>query len=153
MLRGLWRIISGFWWLVVGILVVFKHLFFRRATTIQFPKQRMEMWPRFRGRIGMIPGDNGAKHKCTGCGQCVRICPAACIFLDTHKEEGVKGLIVDRYGIDLGLCIYCAFCVEICPFGALRTVTDYEISVYDKNELMWEMDRLLEPRRVPRFRR
>jgi formate hydrogenlyase subunit 6/NADH:ubiquinone oxidoreductase subunit I len=48
---------------------------------------------------------------CTGCGQCVQICPDEVFTLENQKARpGV--------GIFLG-CIACGHCVAVCPVGAI----------------------------------
>ena len=49
---------------------------------------------------------------CTGCGQCIKICPAGAI------APPKKAKSVPDY--DYGTCIRCYCCLEICPEGALR---------------------------------
>jgi ferredoxin len=48
---------------------------------------------------------------CTGCGQCIKICPAGAISLPKKAKS------VPEY--DYGICIRCYCCLEICPEGAL----------------------------------
>ncbi len=143
--------VKGAWWLVVGLVTTTKH-FLRPAITVQYPKERFPQWPRFRGRVAMVPDDEG-RHQCTACGQCIRICPAACITLERHKEEGVKGFVLDRYVIDMGLCIYCGLCVEACNFGTLVMIPEYEMSVYDKAELIYDIPKLLSRQLAPEFKK
>lgn len=50
------------------------------------------------------------KNKCRGCGECVRSCPAKVIRLDENKKAVV----------DLGGCIRCFCCQELCPFIAVE---------------------------------
>jgi len=145
------RVVAGVWWLLVGLVTAGKHLL-RRAITLQYPKQRFTQWPRFRGRMAMVAAEDGS-HKCTACGQCLRVCPAACIFLERHRQEGVKGFVVDRYAIDLGLCIYCGLCVEACNAGALVMIPEYEFAVYDKTELVYDVPKLLARQAEPAFRK
>ena len=142
--------IKGSYALLVGLLVVFKYTFFRKNVCLDYPIERFNMSERFRGRIGLVP-DEEKKHKCIDCGQCARICPSSCIVITSHKEEGVKGKIVDTWDLDLTLCIYCGLCVEVCPTKALHTLREYEISVYDKEELKWGIDELLRPVAEPQF--
>jgi NADH-quinone oxidoreductase chain I len=149
--RGIGRIAQGCWWLLVGLVVAGKHLL-RRAITVRYPRQRFMQWERFRGRMAMVPAEDGG-HKCTACGQCLRVCPAACITLERHKQEGVKGFVVDRYAVDLGLCIYCGLCVEACTFGALAMIPEYEFSVYDKAALVYDIPELLARQKQPAFKR
>ncbi len=149
--RAIARVVKGTWWLLVGMATTTKH-FLRRAITIQYPKERFEQWPRFRGRVAMIPREDGGPQ-CNACGQCVRICPAACITIVRHREEGVKGFILDGYVIDIGLCIYCGLCVEACTFGSLVMIPEYEMSVYDKAELIYDIPKLLSRQREPEFKK
>lgn len=46
---------------------------------------------------------------CTGCGQCMRICPAKAIHMENNKP------VIDRK-----TCIRCFCCQEFCPQGALQ---------------------------------
>jgi NADH-quinone oxidoreductase subunit I len=59
---------------------------------------------------------------------CVRECPTWCIDLQGHPEvtaaEGPGGrdrtrLVLDRFAIDAGLCMFCGICIDVCPFDAL----------------------------------
>ncbi|MBF0570196.1 MAG: 4Fe-4S binding protein, partial [Candidatus Omnitrophica bacterium] len=49
------------------------------------------------------------KDKCTGCGMCLRICPAGAI----------AGNRQDKYVIDAKKCISCGQCFEVCKFGSV----------------------------------
>lgn len=45
------------------------------------------------------------KDKCTGCGECVDVCPSECFELVDGKSEVVNG----------DACVFCESCVEACP--------------------------------------
>jgi uncharacterized Fe-S center protein len=47
-------------------------------------------------------------RKCTGCGECVKVCPANAINLKNKKSV-----------IDGSKCIGCATCIAVCPFAAI----------------------------------
>lgn len=49
------------------------------------------------------------KHKCIGCGECFRICPAKAIEMKNNLP------VIDR-----SKCIYCFCCQEFCPEGAMH---------------------------------
>lgn len=72
--------------------------------------------------IGMGLGSKGGKmamHKgfkiasnpaiCTGCGRCVKNCPAGAISLENGKAK-----------IDYQKCLGCGLCISICPLGAIE---------------------------------
>jgi len=46
--------------------------------------------------------------QCTGCGDCIRICPANAIRIENEKSI-----------IDKSLCIGCASCIGVCPTSAM----------------------------------
>ncbi len=47
--------------------------------------------------------------KCTGCGQCVDICPVEVYELNSGKCEAAQA----------EECLGCESCVEVCEFGAI----------------------------------
>lgn len=49
------------------------------------------------------------KHRCIGCGECFRICPAKAIEMKNSLP------VIDR-----SKCIYCFCCQEFCPKGAME---------------------------------
>jgi len=51
------------------------------------------------------------KNKCTGCWECVRICPRGAV---KKKEDG------ESAWIDTNLCIHCLCCHEVCRFQAVE---------------------------------
>ena len=87
---------------------------------------------------------------CTSCMLCVRECPDWCIEIDSHTEEVTEPgarrprtvAILDRFTIDWGLCMYCGICVEVCPFDALRWVSDTGYSADAAQELRHGTERL-----------
>lgn len=51
-------------------------------------------------------------EKCTGCGQCISICPTSAISLDPVRQNHVT--LTDRE------CIRCFCCSEVCPSNAIQ---------------------------------
>ena len=50
------------------------------------------------------------KEKCTGCGECVDICPAEVLEVVDGKSEATK----------IEECLGCESCVETCPEGIIQ---------------------------------
>jgi NADH-quinone oxidoreductase subunit I len=93
------------------------------------------------------------ENACTVCMICVRECPDWCIYIEGHAEqEETAGaaagrrarstLVLDRFAIDFGLCMYCGICVEACPFDALFWSPEYRYDQPDLVELTQERERL-----------
>jgi ferredoxin len=49
---------------------------------------------------------------CTGCGQCVQICPDEVLTLDRGKARAGTGIFLG--------CIACGHCMAVCPTGSVR---------------------------------
>jgi formate hydrogenlyase subunit 6/NADH:ubiquinone oxidoreductase subunit I len=56
--------------------------------------------------------------RCTGCGDCVRICPVDCLAMSGPLPWLPRP----------GDCIACALCVTLCPADALRLGDDNNVS-------------------------
>ena len=52
------------------------RMMFEKPVTFQYPEQKREVRPRFRGRHVLKRYDNGLE-KCIGCSLCAAACPAA----------------------------------------------------------------------------
>ncbi len=127
--------------LVTGLKRTF-YYFFTKPITVQYPKEKLQPFPRFRGFIRLVPKEDGSGLKCIACGMCARECPSQCIEV---KGEG-KGK--ERYpvvfNIDFSRCIYCGFCVEVCPADALEMTSFYEGAEYDLDWFKFDINKLQE---------
>lgn len=115
--------------------------FFTRPITLQYPEQKMVMYPRFRG-LHELQRDAEGKIICVACELCAAVCPAKCIRVEpTEDENHVRYPKV--YEIDLLRCIFCGFCVEACPYGAILLRENYETANYSRKDLIYNRDQLL----------
>jgi Ni,Fe-hydrogenase III small subunit/Pyruvate/2-oxoacid:ferredoxin oxidoreductase delta subunit len=64
--------------------------------------------------------------RCTGCGQCVKRCPAAAIELNNKTKD---------IGINIDQCIFCALCEEICPAKAVTITNEFELAEKNRQSL------------------
>ena len=93
------------------------------------------MFDRFRGPVTMPHNDKG-ENTCTGCGICEKACPNGSIsVLATKDISGRK--VLGKYVYRIAQCTFCGLCVEACQFDAIALARDFELSVYDRNELTW----------------
>src|SRR6476660_41688 len=117
-----------------------------RSVTEEYPDVMPELPPRSRGVIALV------EENCTVCMLCARECPDWCIYIDSHKEtipappggRERSHNVLDRFGIDFSLCMYCGICIEVCPFDALFWSPEFEYAETDIRELTHERDKLRE---------
>ncbi|MBI4686586.1 MAG: NADH-quinone oxidoreductase subunit NuoI [Nitrospirae bacterium] len=124
-----------------GLALTFRHLF-TPPITKQYPKEKREPAPGFRGLHALVRDKETGKAKCVGCGLCAAMCPSKCIYIYTSEDEDHKK-IVDRYEIDVLRCVFCAFCVEACPYGAISLSDHFAYSDYSRDAFYMKKEKLL----------
>ncbi|MDE0432024.1 MAG: 4Fe-4S binding protein, partial [Caldilineaceae bacterium] len=78
---------------------------------------------------------------------CAKVCPPQCIWIVRDSDENGKPLTrASEFYIDAAVCMSCSFCVEFCPFDAIKMNHDYELAVYDRYpQLVYDMAELTVP--------
>lgn len=124
----------------IGLLVVLKHMFMK-PVTLDYPRKKKPMSPRFMGRHYLERYDDGTE-RCVSCGLCAAACPSDCIYMEPAENE--KG---ERYAevfeINLLRCIYCGFCEEACPEEAIFLGHVYEFSDDNRDSFIWTKEDML----------
>ncbi len=130
--------------LFVGLWVVFREMIKRgNSHTILYPLEKLPISPRYRALHEIKRLVESGNQACIGCGLCEKICIANCIQIDT--KYGSKGRKVVRgYTINLGRCIYCGYCAEVCPELAITHGQDYE-NVSEQRAHFTSMSELVTP--------
>lgn len=101
--------------------------------TIQYPEEKRLLPERFRYIPMLIWDTETNEDRCTACGICAKVCPPQCIWI--VRDSDAAGKPVTRpaeFYIDAAVCMSCSFCVEFCPFDAIKMNHDYELAVYDR---------------------
>lgn len=115
--------------------------------TIQYPEEKRLLPERFRYIPMLIWDTQKGEDKCTACGICAKVCPPQCIWIVRDSDE--KGKPITRpseFYIDVAVCMSCSFCVEFCPFDAIKMNHDYELAVFDRYpHLVYDMAELTVP--------
>jgi NADH-quinone oxidoreductase subunit I len=118
------------------------------TNTIQYPEEKVPVYPRFRGRHKLHRFEDSNLEKCVGCSLCAAACPADCIRVvaaentpENRVSAGERYAAV--YEINLSRCIFCGYCEVACPFDAITMGHDYELSDYDRGDLIFTKEMLL----------
>jgi NADH-quinone oxidoreductase subunit I len=131
-LKDLWE---GFWTVLVGMNITWRHLFAKKVT-LHYPEEKWSLPPRSRMRLFMKYED------CIGCGQCARACPVSCIYIKAEKRPATSPNIwaangqpikldVHVFDIDMSLCCYCNLCTYPCPTDCIYMTPEYEFATND----------------------
>jgi len=119
--------------------LTFLHLF-RRRETILYPEQQPYLPPRYRGRI-ILSRDPDGEERCVSCYLCAVACPVDCISLQKTAHEG--RWYPEFFRINFSRCIFCGYCEEACPTYAIQLTPDFEMSEYERPNLIYEKEDLL----------
>lgn len=125
-----------------GLSLTMKHLF-TPSVTRQYPSEVREPFAGARGLHALVRDIETGEPTCVGCCLCAAMCPSECIHIYTSDGEDHEK-ILDRYEIDTLRCVFCGFCVEACPYGAVVMSEHYAYSGYTREEFYYTKDRLLE---------
>ena len=120
--------------------VVLLHTF-RRRETIQYPEEKPYLPPRYRGRIILSRDPDGAE-RCVACHLCSAVCPVDCIALQATEDEHGRRY-PEFFRINFSRCIFCGLCEEACPTYAIQLTPDFEMSEYNRQNLVYEKEDLL----------
>jgi NADH-quinone oxidoreductase subunit I len=120
--------------------IVFSHLF-RKRVTVQYPEEKPRIAPRWRGRI-ILARDPDGEERCVACYLCAVACPVDCIALQSTEDEYGRRYPA-FFRINFSRCIFCGFCEEACPTYAIQLTPDFEMSEYERPNLVYEKEDLL----------
>ncbi len=126
-----------------GMSLTLKH-FFLRPTTIQYPEEKLEVYPRFRGAQRLKEDEQG-RPCCVACELCATVCPSNAIrVVAAESDDPEVEKFPKEYEIDMLRCVFCGFCVEACPKDAIEMTQQYELAQVSREDALHIKDRLLD---------
>lgn len=128
------RVLDGLKEIGRGMTTVLSH-YFRPPVTLEYPEVMPDLSDRFHGRLCLLTKSDGT-DLCVGCQACARVCPCNdLIQIEMHRDVNKKP-IIDMFTIDLGRCIFCGNCTEVCPVDCIKMLSDFELSDYSREALV-----------------
>lgn len=126
--KGLWVTLINFW---------------RKKVTLMYPEKRWELPENYRGMPALPVDRNTGKENCLACGACARICPEQIITIEHEVGEDKKRKL-KSFRIDMSRCMFCGLCSEACPTKCLVMSKHYELSCFNRDEMLYNLEKLRE---------
>ncbi len=123
-----------------GMALTIRH-FFRPKFTRQYPEERFNPQPSYRGRPVLV--EEHGTERCVACGLCARVCPALAIEVQGAETDLEKERYPVKFEINMLRCIFCGFCEEACPEEAIVMSDEYELVFTDPEQAIYGKERLL----------
>ena len=116
--------------------------------TIQYPEEKTPVHPRFRGRHKLHRFEDTGLEKCVGCSLCAAACPADCIRVvaaeNTPENRVSAGRALRRGLRDQPDALHLLRLLRgRVPFDAITMGHDYELSDYNRSDLIFTKEMLL----------
>jgi NADH-quinone oxidoreductase chain I len=139
------EILVGFASLIGGMAVTIRY-FFKPIVTVQYPREKIEMSPNYRGYPQLIIDPETQTHRCIACEMCSRICPSQLITVEGTKFPGERQKRATKYIHKHQYCSLCGLCVEVCPTTALEFSQVYRLVGYSRQDFVIDHLILLQKR-------
>lgn len=139
------EILVGFWSLLAGMAVTIRY-FTKPIVTVQYPREKIQMSPAYRGYPQLIIDPETQTHRCIACEMCSRMCPSQLITVEGAKFPGEKQKRATKYIHEHYYCSLCGLCTEICPTTALEYSAEYRLAGYHREDAVFDHLILLQQR-------
>ncbi len=120
------------------------RMVFTKPITQQYPEEKREMFPRWRGHPQLTIDPDG-RRRCVACTLCMVVCPSNAIRGIVAAEGTEHEKYPVEFTIDLQRCIFCGLCQEACPKQAIKLNNAYELAQYNKEALILNIETATQP--------
>ncbi|HEX6986259.1 MAG TPA: NADH-quinone oxidoreductase subunit I [Planctomycetaceae bacterium] len=130
---------------VEGLKTTVKHALAKKPVTQQFPEEKPELPPNYRG-VHRLNRDEQGRVKCVACFMCATACPAHCIAIEAAPappEWPDRDKYPASFVIDELKCIFCGMCEEACPCDAIELTSEYDVSGLSREQMLFDREKLL----------
>ncbi len=110
--------------------------------TVEYPKEKLCTYPRFRGVQALLTDQASGEVKCVACMLCATICPSHCISIVGEQTPQGRSRPA-TFDLDLSRCLFCGFCEEVCPEAAIVMTRHYELATFDKADFALTKEKLV----------
>jgi len=115
--------------------------------TVEYPKEKLATYPRFRGIHALLTDPDTGDAKCVACMLCPTICPSQCIHVEGEETPDGRSH-AKSFDLDLARCIFCGLCEEVCPVEAIRLTPSWDYVGRDRSSLVLHKEDLVEIGRI-----
>lgn len=129
-----------------GFKVTVRH-FFKKKVTMQYPEERWVVPEGYRGAPYLVRDQDG-RTKCVSCQLCEFVCPPRAIKITppgpaVDPSTGNVEKRPQEFQINMLRCIFCGFCQEVCPEEAIFLMRDYSLTGTNRQEMIYNKEKLL----------
>ncbi len=114
-----------------GMRITWRYFKHEPPITIQYPRERVEPPPSYRG-LHILQQD-----KCIDCHLCAKACPVDCIEIEAIHHG--RTLEWKQFSIDYKKCIFCEFCIPVCPVDCIHMTSEYELATEDPDGMVEDL--------------
>jgi|UniRef100_A0A7C3Z9E9 NADH-quinone oxidoreductase subunit I len=130
-------ILVGFGSLLAGMAVTIRY-FFKPIVTVQYPREKIIMSPRYRGHTQLALDAESGTHRCIACELCARTCPSQLITVQGVRVDKKKK-VPWQYIIEYQYCSLCGLCIEVCPTKALEWSHEYRLAGFTRQDSVFDL--------------
>ena len=139
------EIAVGFWSLLAGMAVTIRY-FVKPVVTVQYPRQKIQMSPAYRGYPRLLLDSETQTHRCIACEMCARICPSQLISVEGPSCRGPSRRCPTLTSTSTTTAVSAACASRSCPTTALEFSQEYRLAGFRREDAVIDHLALLRER-------